>query len=770
MKRDIGKPLVSVLMPVYNAESTLSRSIDSILNQTYDKLVIVAVLEDGCSDGSEALLRNFAAMDSRVKIYLNDEKLGVARSLNRGLDLCEGKYIARMDADDYSYPKRIEKQVAFMERNPDVSILGTSKRIIYPTHNVTVRNSCSNEELRAIMLFNIFATHPTIMLRAEPFRQNKDWRYPITPTEDYDLFASLLLKVKFACLPEVLVDYYKSDGQATSINALAVRASNLRTSKAVIKRELGIETEHLPDGYFGMKGVDNLPYDLYEHLMGAARLFCEMAQANTFLHKFDDEALRIVLDREWRAIKNLCHFRNNTMTIWEAAVGRLDVAFKAAQESEYVTGRVIIFGTGSYAADMIPRIEAPFTILAYSDSDSSKHGKDFNGRKIISPEEIDLLDYDYVLIAAPIYENEIRGSLINCWNVPEAKILSFTTVEDIMFHRERREFDRYFAHEDGIHKAYLFVAPDYGNIGDHAIAHAERAFFAERMGIELAEVPVNRYKELAEVARHHIVSGDLVLITGGGFLGSLWLNTEQMSRQVVEQYPHNPIVILPQTLYWDQSEHVCSEIARTRAIYESHQNLTICARDPVSYELVRKYYPNCRVVMVPDMVLSRRWDEFFDSPAEREGALLCLKQDKESILSGDDESRLIGVCEELCGVAAVTDTYRKEPIRLTERLALLRLKLNEFRQASLCITDRLHGVIFSAVAGTPCVALNNCNHKLRESTKFIEYLPYIRFADSIDEVKPLAREVMSVENPNFDNSDLAGYFTSLEDLLREKIN
>lgn len=763
----VAKPLVSVLMPIYNAADTLNRAMDSILNQTYKNIVVV-VVEDGCTDGSVPLLNDYAARDSRVKIYPNGENLGVARSLNRGIELCEGKYIARMDADDYSYPERIEKQVAFMEANPDVSVLGAFRQIIYPTHNVIEPRPCNNEEIHVEMLFNIFAAHPTIMLRAEPFHKNKDWRYPITPVEDYDLFASLCFKVKFANLPEALVDYYKSDNQATSMNLQATRASNLNTSKTTIKRELGIETDHLPNGYFGMRCVDNQPYDLHEHLLGAARFFCDIEQANIRLHRFDDEALRTILVKQWGHIKNLCRFKDITMTYKEAATGDLGAAMKSLMESEHLVGNVIIYGTGSYAESVIPILagKVSFTILAYSDTNPAKHGADFLGKKIISPAEISGFDYDYVLIAAPIYEEEIRENLLLHWNVPKEKIHSFTTTTDIIFHHDREEFNRYYAHEDSVNKAYLFVAPDYGNLGDHAIAHAERIFFAERLGIELAEIGVNHHKMCAEIAKRNIQAGDLVLITGGGFLGSLWPNTEQMSRQVVEQYPNNPIVILPQTLYWENTKRSHIEAERTRAIYESHKNLTICARDHVSYTLVREYYPNCRVILVPDMVLSRHWDEFFEQSAMRKDALLCLKQDKESILNDEDKSRLVRIGERLCGVTSVTDTYRKERIQLPERLALLQLKLNEFRSASLCITDRLHGVIFSAIAGTPCVALSNCNHKLRESTKMLEYLPYIRFANNIEEIELAAHKVMSVENPRFDNSELAGYFEELENLLR----
>jgi pyruvyl transferase EpsI len=610
------------------------------------------------------------------------------------------------------------------------------------------------------------------MLRAEPFRQNKDWRYPVTRAEDYALFASLCSKVKFANIPEVLVDYYKSSQQSTFFHRQELRSSGLETSKLTIKRELGIETDDMPDWYFGVRKYDNLPYDLHGHLLGAARLFCAMEEANVRLGKFDGAALKKVLSREWTHIKTLCHFGDMPAAYDEVTTDDLHAAMKAVSEAEYPAGKVIIFGMGVSARSIIPRLTeiAPFNILAYSDSDPAKHGTDFMGRKVIPPALMAEFDYDHVLIGTPIYEDEIREDLRSRWNVPTEKIRSLTTVEDIMFHRDRKALERYYGRENGIRKAYLFVAPDYGNLGDHAIAHAERMFFVDRLGMELVEIPVNKYKEFAEVARRHIQPGDLVLITGGGFLGSLWPNTEQMSRHVVSQYPGNPIVILPQTLYWERSKRADVEAARTRAIYEAHENLTICARDRRSLELVREYYPNSRVIMVPDMVLSCRWDEFFEPTVARAGALVCLKQDKESILGAGDKSCLLRIGERLCGSATLADTCRQESIHLSERLVLLRRKLNEFRSASLCITDRLHGVIFSAVAETPCVALSNCNHKIRESVRLIEYLPYIRFAESLDAVEPLAREAMAAAIPRFDDSPLEGHFAELEAMLRKVAN
>ena len=768
-----SQPLVSVLMPAYNSEKTLCRAMDSILNQTYKNIVVV-VVEDGCTDTTVALLDDYVARDDRIKIYPNGENLGVARSLNRGIDLCEGKYIARMDADDFSYPERIEKQVAFMESREDVSILGSFRRIIYNDHSVVEERPCSDDEIKVELLFNIFASHPTVMLRTKDFKEHSDWRYPVTPTEDYDLFASLCTKVKFANIPEPLIDYYKSDEQATTLSSEAIRAANLRTSKETIKRELGINTDDMPDGYFGMRGVDALASDIPKHVIGAARLFRDMEEANSVSCKFDKVALSNILAKEWLHIKTIHHINNAESKYGNVTEADIIKCVTQMEDNPYPQGNIVVYGTGSYSQRIIPLLFPDIdglNILAYCDSSPSKQGTEFLGVPTISPQELSAMNYDYVVISAPIYEKEIRENLVSNYKIAPNKIRSMTEIENIAFHKKRKLSVELFRNTNIAKRAFMFCSADYRNLGDHAIAYSESKFFSERLNAQVFEIGVNEYREIANIAKEHIKKDVMIVITGGGFLGSLWPNTEQMTRKVIREYPANPIIILPQTLYWEDSVRAQKEAEITRVVYEGHTNLTICARDVESLSLFRKYYPTCNVILVPDMVLSYEWNGLVISISDRrKGTLACLKNDKESILGQNEKNSIIALGEKLCGNTTVIDTVVKEFFPVSMREEQLKQKLYEFETARLCITDRLHGVIFSAISGTPCVALATCNHKLRESTKLLNYLPYIRFAQGIGDIERQANEVLAVSAPRFSNTELKKYYDCLETLLRNKIN
>jgi len=117
-------PIVSVVMSCYNASGTLDKAIKSILDQTYENFELV-VVEDGSTDDTLERLQVIASDHARINLIINDENLGLAASLNKGISASSGKYIARMDADDVAYKERLERQVSFLEKNKDVDILGT---------------------------------------------------------------------------------------------------------------------------------------------------------------------------------------------------------------------------------------------------------------------------------------------------------------------------------------------------------------------------------------------------------------------------------------------------------------------------------------------------------------------------------------------------------------------------------------------------------------------------------------------------------------------
>lgn len=205
-------PKISVLLPVYNAENFIAESVQSILDQTEPDFELL-VIDDCSTDRSLEIIKSF--QDPRIILRKKKKNTGYTESLNWAIDQASGKYIARMDADDVSLPKRFEKQLTFLEQHPDVALCGTDARVEggslkfnYPTEP---------NAIQANLLLGSSLIHPSIMGRTEIFKQ---YKYdPIKePAEDYDLFTRLAASGKqLANLEEALLIYRVHTNQISKV-------------------------------------------------------------------------------------------------------------------------------------------------------------------------------------------------------------------------------------------------------------------------------------------------------------------------------------------------------------------------------------------------------------------------------------------------------------------------------------------------------------------------------------------------------------------------
>lgn len=198
-------PTVSVLMPVYNAADFLSAAIESVLCQSYTDWELI-VINDGSSDSSKAIISQ--CTDSRIKYFENPRNLGLIETLNRGIDLSEGQFIARMDADDVSLPYRLQEQVEFLQKNNDFVMCGTNAYVIDNNDVETGRitNLSENADLQINLLFSDPFIHPSMLIRKDALVENKydkDYKH----VEDYELWCRLAKVGKIANLTKRLLKY-----------------------------------------------------------------------------------------------------------------------------------------------------------------------------------------------------------------------------------------------------------------------------------------------------------------------------------------------------------------------------------------------------------------------------------------------------------------------------------------------------------------------------------------------------------------------------------
>jgi glycosyltransferase involved in cell wall biosynthesis len=195
---------VSVILPVYNAEIYVKEAIESILSQTYYNFELI-IINDGSTDNSETIINSFN--DQRIKYIKHLINKGLIFSLNEGIRISTGDYIARMDADDISLKNRFQEQINFFEQHKSIDICGTSfyqmnkrkRKIIMPS---------SNEDIKVKILFGSPICHPSVMIRKRVFLENKDYYNNNFPgMEDYKLWIDLLLDYRFHNLKKPLLKY-----------------------------------------------------------------------------------------------------------------------------------------------------------------------------------------------------------------------------------------------------------------------------------------------------------------------------------------------------------------------------------------------------------------------------------------------------------------------------------------------------------------------------------------------------------------------------------
>lgn len=198
-------PIITVLLPLYNAASYLDEALDSILAQSWTDFELL-VIDDGSTDGS--LEKITARTDARIRVELLPRNQGVVAALNRGLELARGAYIARMDADDIALPDRLAHQLAYMEKHPEVGALGTDFESFGGPSSESWVRYFDAENLHIALLFENPICHPTVMLRRSTLSA-LGLKYPgdFPHAEEYALWMRISARSRLANLPERLLRY-----------------------------------------------------------------------------------------------------------------------------------------------------------------------------------------------------------------------------------------------------------------------------------------------------------------------------------------------------------------------------------------------------------------------------------------------------------------------------------------------------------------------------------------------------------------------------------
>ncbi len=278
--------MVSVIMPAYNAEKYIAAAIDSILGQTFQDFEFI-ILNDCSKDRTEEIILSYA--DPRIVYLKNEENLGVAATLNKGLAIARGEFIARMDADDIALPERLAKQVAFLNANTDIAVLGTNVETFNEAGTMcTGWSTAEPAQMRVDMLFACGLAHPSVMMRTAVIRELGGYDPAFNGLEDYELWCRVLEKYEITTLPDILLRYRIHSSQVTQ-NPSAHYLELLRKLKTRQLRHMGISAE-IPKAFFAYCEGEKL--ETPEEIEMLDAFFETIEKANKERQHYDAEKLR----------------------------------------------------------------------------------------------------------------------------------------------------------------------------------------------------------------------------------------------------------------------------------------------------------------------------------------------------------------------------------------------------------------------------------------------------------------------------------------------
>ena len=243
-------PKISLIMSVYNGEDYLAETVESVLCQTFTEWEFI-IINDCSTDNTSKILAEYASKDARVKVHTNKTNLRLPSSLNKALSLAEGKYIARMDADDICMPDRLQKQYDFMEANPNVDL--SSCRFLTLKNGVYSSGGCGgkgdSESIKALLLVTNPILHPGIIAKADAIKE-LGYDKNFTCTEDMELWTRFVLNNKrVEILSEYLMIYRLHDKQITETTLDKQKNEVIKIQKTYLSQLLKPMTEEQEEFY-----------------------------------------------------------------------------------------------------------------------------------------------------------------------------------------------------------------------------------------------------------------------------------------------------------------------------------------------------------------------------------------------------------------------------------------------------------------------------------------------------------------------------------------
>lgn len=293
--------------------------------------------------------------------------------------------------------------------------------------------------------------------------------------------------------------------------------------------------------------------------------------------------------------------------------------------------------------------------------------------------------------------------------------------------------------------AILIGTPCHHNLGDHLIASNEKRFLTQECSFtKVIEIPTRIFLHNKKKIIKHISADLPVFVTGGGWMGDIWPEDQEILEIIISAFNMNDVIILPQTVYYSDLNSCQNAIHITNGILSNIPSLTLFCRDQLSYDTVLEVYKNnvSNVFLCPDIGLYR---EPVKGTTNNKVVRCCLRNDRELIITNELREFLTEL-ESKIGYKIIEDsTIARGPVSVWKRERKLNSIINRFHNSTLIVTDRLHGMVFAAIANTKCIAFDNKTHKVSGVYNlWLKNNPNIRLIASPDNLSLVKSEIIDL--------------------------
>lgn len=294
-------PLITVLMPTFNSENYIAETLWSIFEQTCSDFEVLIIDEAGSSPETAEVISLFE--DDRIRLVRNETRLGLAGSLNEGIRIARGKYIARIDADDLAREDRFELQADFLEKHRDYGLCGSRQHHFGVDNDFIHEVAVEHEDIKAALIYGCEVCHSTIMIRKDLFLDNNLFYDNTKRAEDYELWTRAVHKFKFHNLKEVLGEYRIGSDNITKnkFNALSAESAEIASNNLSKYLHVEVPKIHIPfltgwENRFEEVDSDKRRSALKEE----ESILREMAKNNLEYKEYKDLSLLMAINRRWR--------------------------------------------------------------------------------------------------------------------------------------------------------------------------------------------------------------------------------------------------------------------------------------------------------------------------------------------------------------------------------------------------------------------------------------------------------------------------------------